>query len=163
MSKIDTILKPLSPEYIGAYLDNGVQLYDILEWILKYTGPANVVVLTFSLSEEFIRKVYYLKQSGQIKDITVILDFKAIQKTEKLIRLAGNVFNRLIYAKTHAKIVLVDGNPIRVCVSGSQNATRGNREESGIITTDLVTYEKFKSEIERIQQNGIQRGTVTQD
>ncbi len=156
-------MQPLSPEYIGAYLDNGIQLYDIIEWILKYSGPANVVVLTFSLSEEFIRKVYQLKQSGQIKDITVILDFKAIQKTEKLIRLAGNVFDRLIYAKTHAKIVLVNGDPIRVCVSGSQNATRGNREESGIITTNLVTYEKFKSQIERIQKNGIQRGTFTQD
>lgn len=156
-------MQPLSPEYIGAYLDNGIQLYDIIEWILKYSGPANVVVLTFSLSEEFIRKVYQLKQSGQIKDITVILDFKAIQKTEKLIRLAGNVFDRLIYAKTHAKIVLVNGDPIRVCVSGSQNATRGNREESGIITTNLVTYEKFKSQIERIQQNGIHRGTFTQD
>ena len=156
-------MQPLSPDYFGAYLDNGIQLYDIIEWILKYSGPANVVVLTFSLSEEFIRKVYQLKQSGQIKDITVILDFKAIQKTEKLIRLAGNVFDRLIYAKTHAKIVLVNGDPIRVCVSGSQNATRGNREESGIITTNLVTYEKFKSQIERIQQNGIQRGTFTQD
>ena len=156
-------MQPLSPEYIGAYLDNGIQLYDIIEWILKYSGPANVVVLTFSLSEEFIRKVYQLKQSGQIKDITVILDFKAIQKTEKLIRLAGNVFDRLIYAKTHAKIVLVNGDPIRVCVSGSQNATRGNREESGIITTNLVTYEKFKSQIERIQKNGVQQGTFTQD
>lgn len=163
MSKIDKIMQPLSPDYIGAYLDNGIQLYDIIEWILKYTGSADVVVLTFSLSEEFIRKVYQLKQSGQIKNITVILDFKAIQKTEKLIRLAGNVFDRLIYAKTHAKIVLVNGDPIRVCVSGSQNATRGNREESGIITTNLVTYEKFKSQIERIQENGIQRGTFTQD
>ena len=163
MSKIDQILKPLSPDYIGAYLEKGIQLYDILEWIVKYTGPAHVIVLTFSLSEEFIRKVYQLKQSGQITEITVILDFKAIQKTEKLIRLAGNIFDRLVYAKTHAKIILVDGENIRVCVSGSQNATRGNREESGIITTDLMTFEKFKSEIERIQQNGIQRGTTQQD
>ena len=161
MSKIDKILKPLSPEYIGAYLDNGLQLYDIIEWILKYTGPANVIVLTFSLSEEFIRKIYQLKLSGQIKEITVILDFKAIQKTEKLVRLANNVFDRLIYAKTHAKILLIDGEPKRVCVSGSQNATRGNREESGIITTDLITFEKFKSEIERIQQNGIYRGNIS--
>jgi hypothetical protein len=160
MSKIENILKPLSPEYIGAYLDKGVQLYDIIEWILNYTGPANVVVLTFSLSEEFIRKVYQLKQSGQIKDISVILDFKAIQKTEKIVRLANNIFDNLVYAKTHAKIVLVSNNKYKVCVSGSQNATRGNREESGIVTTDIITFDKFKSEIERIQQNGIYRGDI---
>lgn len=160
MNKLDNILKPLSPGYLGAYLDNRVQLYDVLEWIVDQTGPAIVIVLTFSVSEEFIRKIFQLKKSGKIKDITVIVDFKAIQKTEKIVRLAGNVFDRLIYSKSHAKILLIESDKMNVCVTGSQNATRGNREESGIVSTDTALITKFKSEIQRLIDNGIQRGTT---
>ena len=158
MSKLNQILKPISPDYIGAYLDKGIQLYDVIEWILQYTGPANITVLTFSIGEEFIRKIYQLKKAGKIESIDVILDFKAIQKTEKLVRLAGNVFNSIEYAKTHAKILLIESDTYEVCVSGSQNATRGNREEGGIITTDVQTVEKLNFEIQRIRKYGIYRG-----
>jgi hypothetical protein len=80
-SNIDNQLKPLSPDYVGAYLGTGIQLYNLLEWALKQTGKADITVLTFSISEEFIRKVWQLKEKGLIQNITVILDFKAIQKT----------------------------------------------------------------------------------
>lgn len=151
-------MKPLSPEYIGAYLDSGVQLYDLLEWILNQTGPAEITVITFSISEEFIRKVHHFQKIGLIAKITVLIDFKAIQKTENLIRFAENTFDEIYYAKTHAKIILVESSKYQVCVIGSQNATRGNREECELVTTDSVVYENLSESINRLKQNAIHRG-----
>ena len=156
--KVNHILKPISPDYVGAYLNTGIQLYDLIEWTLRQTGKASVTVMTFSLSEEFIRKIFLLKKAGLIERITVLLDFKAIQKTQKLVRFAGNVFDDIVYAKTHAKIVLIDSATHKVAISGSQNATRGNREESGIVTTIADTYLQFETEIKRIKEISIRNG-----
>ena len=151
-------MKPLSPDYLGAYLNSGVQLYDLLEWLLKQTGSAEITVITFSISEEFIRKVHMFRKMGLIAKITVLLDFKAIQKTENLIRFAENTFDEIYYAKTHAKIIRIDSPKYQVCVIGSQNATRGNREECELVTTDSVIYENLSESINRLKQNAIYRG-----
>jgi len=156
-------LKPLSPDYIGAYLDSGVQLYDLLEWLLKQTGPAEITVITFSISEEFIRKVHMFRKMGLIAKITVLLDFKAIQKTENLIRFAENTFDEIYYAKTHAKIMLLQSTGYQVCVIGSQNATRGNREECELVTTNPIIYENLLESINRLKQNAVHRGTINQN
>lgn len=82
MNNISEIFKPISPGYIGADLNNKFQLYNLIEWILEQTGPAAVTVVTFSMSEEFIRKMLKLQKSGLLKSCTVMLDFKAVQKTQ---------------------------------------------------------------------------------
>lgn len=41
------MLKPLSEAPVQAYLDNRLQLYDTLEFVLRFTGPAHVAISTF--------------------------------------------------------------------------------------------------------------------
>lgn len=163
MNKVDSILKPLSPDYFGAYLNKDCQLYDIIVWVLNQTGKAEITILTFSISEEFIRKIWMLKKSGLISKISIILDFKAIGKIEALMRFAENVIDEIYLSKTHAKIVLIDSGLYHVSITGSQNCTRGNREESGIITTDDQLFEKLIIEINRLKNCAIHRGGVKQN
>jgi hypothetical protein len=158
LSKVDAILKPLGPDYVGAYLNTGVQLYDLIEWVLQQCGKSDITIMTFSISEEFIRKIWILNEMGLIGKITLILDFKAIQKTQQLARFAQNVFNDIHYSRTHAKVVLIESSTYKVSITGSQNCTRGNREESGIVTTDPEINKKLFTEIQRIKENGIHRG-----
>lgn len=148
-------LHPISPNYVGAYLGKGIQLYNLLEWALLQTGKANITIMTFSISEEFIRKIYQLKNSGLISEISVMIDFKAIQKTRSLEKLAGNVFTEMYYAKTHAKLVLIENSKHQLSIVGSQNFTKGNREESGIITNEQNAFLKYQTEIQRILQTAI--------
>ena len=157
-NNIDNQLKPLSPDYVGAYLGTGIQLYNLLEWTLKQTGKADITVMTFSISEEFIRKVWQLKEKGLIRNITVILDFKAIQKTHNIMRFAGNVFTEMYYAKTHAKLVLIENDLHNISIVGSQNFTRGNREENGIVLNDPSVFVTYKTEIERIKNQSVKYG-----
>ena len=151
-------MKPLSPDYVGAYLNSGVQLYNFIEWILQQTGKSDITIMTFSISEEFIRKMWMLKQMNLIGKITLVTDFKAIQKTQKLVRFAENVFSDIHFSRTHAKVVLIDSPIYRVSITGSQNATRGNRTESGIISTDPEIYKKLETEIQQLIKNEIHRG-----
>lgn len=154
MSKIDEILKPISLRQTQAYVGKYFQLYNVLEWVLKQTGEADVTVVTFSTSEEFIRKVFRLKKDGLISKCEIILDFKASQKTNKLLRFMGNVFDSVRYAKTHAKIILIEPTEKtinNVCISGSQNTTRGNRNESIIISRDPDIYFQLHYGVENIK------------
>lgn len=160
MNRVDTILKPISPDYIGAYLGKSIQLYDLIEWLLLQTGKADITIISFSISEEFIRKIWKLKEMGLIGEIILVLDFKAMQKTQNLIRFASNVFNKMYFSKSHAKIVIIDSSTYQVSITGSQNCTRGNREESGIITTNLQVNQTLQTEVERIIANAIQHGTT---
>ena len=159
MSKVDAILKPIGPDYVGAYLNTGIQLYDLIEWVLLQTGKSDITIVTFSISEEFIRKIWMLKEIGLIGKVTLILDFKAIQKTQQLVRFAENLLSDIHFSKTHAKVVLIHSSTYHVSITGSQNCTRGNREESGIVTTDPQINKKLYAEIQRI----IQRGTNTEN
>ena len=154
MNNINEIFKPISPGYIGADLNNKFQLYNLIEWVLEQTGPADVFVVSFSISEEFIRKMLKLQKSGLIKSCEVVLDFKAVQKTQKIIRFAQYVFNSVSYCKTHAKIVIIETDNLEypgVIITGSQNATRGNRSESTVITTDEQTFYNLKQKVESLK------------
>ena len=164
MHNISDIFKPISPDYIGADLNNKFQLYNLIEWILEQTGPAAVTVVTFSMSEEFIRKMLKLQKSGLLKSCAVILDFKAVQKTQKLIRFAQNVFSSVSYCKTHAKLVLIETDNLEfpgVIITGSQNATRGNRSESTVITPDEETFYNLQLKVESLKSMNYETNSDT--
>lgn len=113
--------------------------------------------MTFSISEQFIRKIWMLKNKELIGKVTVILDFKAVMKTQKLMHFTGNVFLEMYYAKTHAKIVLVENKSHNISITGSQNFTKGNREENGLMMNDFNFFDKYKTEIERIKSEAIKQ------
>ena len=138
MNRISDTFAPIGPDYVGADFSNNYQLYNVLEWVLQQTGKATLHIVTFSVSEEFIRKMLKLKNNGLIEYAEIVLDFKAVQKTQKIVRFSKNVFNQVSYCKTHAKMIIIESqmpNVPYVLITGSQNATRGNRSESIIVTT----------------------------
>ena len=59
-ANIDQILRPLKETPFQAYLSNAVQVADILEWILAQVGVAEVWQTSFSISEEFLRRLFFI-------------------------------------------------------------------------------------------------------
>ena len=84
MKLVNQIIKPLSGTPLQAYLDNRIQLFDIIEKILSETGPAEIYISTFSTSEEFLRRIFKLRQKGLITRATMLTDLKASRKTINL-------------------------------------------------------------------------------
>ena len=134
---MNSILRPLRDTPNQAYLSNAVQVADILEWILQQVGVAEVWQTSFSISEEFLRRLFFICKANKVSRINLVLDHKATNKTLKLWAFITQVIERTYLADNHSKILLVKGdNGTVVSVVTSQNLTRGNRAESAFISTD---------------------------
>lgn len=157
MKIIDEILKPLSTTPLQAYVDNRIQLYDVIEKILKETGPAEIYISTFSTSEEFLRRIYKFRSANLITKAIMLTDLKASKKTMNLYRFVSMVFDQVYLGENHSKVILIHNDQWDVSVCTSQNQTRGNRVESGMISTDKgIYYSLFVSLSQIIQTNTIQ-------
>lgn len=135
MKIVNRLLKPLSDMPLQAYLDNRLQLFDVLEFILLQTGPANVYISTFSTSEEFLRRLFSLRKRDLILHAVLMADLKAAKKTVNLYTFMDTVFDDVYLTENHSKVLLVENDKWMVTVVTSQNQTRGNRTECSIITT----------------------------
>lgn len=140
MKIVNRLLKPLSDMPLQAYLDNRLQLFDVLEFILLQTGPAKVYVSTFSTSEEFLRRLFSLRKRDLILHAVLMADLKAAKKTVNLYTFMDTVFDDVYLTENHSKVLLVENDKWMVTVVTSQNQTRGNRTECSIITTQPDIY-----------------------
>lgn len=122
------------------FMSAGVQIYNIIEWAVKFTGPVDMVNTTFSVAEEFLRAVFRMKRQGLINSAIEVADLKSAAKTLKINNLLRQVFDEVYLAENHSKVVLLSNNDWKVTIITSQNQTRGNRNEAGIISTDPIIY-----------------------
>ena len=153
-ASIDDILKPLDDNPFQAYLSNAVQVADILEWILEQVGPAEIWQTSFSISEEFLRRLFFIKKKGKLQRFNLVLDHKATNKTVKLWSFIVQVVDRTFLADNHSKILLVRSVSGRtVSVVTSQNLTRGNRAESAFISTSPEIFANLYDSVADIIEN----------
>lgn len=153
-ANIDKILRPLKDAPFQAYLSDAVQVADILEWILAQVGIAEVWQTSFSISEEFLRRLFFVSKNKKVSRISLVLDHKATNKTLKLWAFITSVIERTYLADNHSKILLVkseDGDTVSVITS--QNLTRGNRHESAFISTSPEIFANLHAQVNDLISN----------
>lgn len=151
---IGDYLKPLREKPYQAYLSNALQVADILDWVLKQLGKSEVWQTSFSISEEFIRRLYFIEKSGLVSKFNLVLDHKATNKTLKLWAFITQVIDTTYLADNHSKVLLVRSeHGEMVSIITSQNLTRGNRCESAVITTDNDIFNTLHSQIQDLITN----------
>ena len=91
------------------FITDRLQLGEIIEKLTEFTGKADLKIMSFSVGEEFVRKIHMLKKRGRIKRAELFFDFKAAEKTARTNTLTATVFDRVCYCANHAKVVVVDG------------------------------------------------------
>lgn len=144
-SVVSDILSPLAEKSCQAYLSNALQVADILRWVLAQTGPADVRMSSFSISEEFLRRIFFIRKEGLVRSLDIVLDFKATNKTLRLWPFIAQTVENCYLSDNHSKILLVSNEACKVAVVMSQNLTRGNRYESGFITTDAAVFDALSA------------------
>ena len=153
-ANIDQILRPLKETPFQAYLSNAVQVADILEWILGQVGVAEVWQTSFSISEEFLRRLFFICKANKVSRINLVLDHKATNKTLKLWAFITQVIERTYLADNHSKILLVKSEAgDTVSVITSQNLTRGNRHESAFISTSPEIFANLHAQVNDLITN----------
>ena len=151
---IHQILRPLKETPFQAYLSNSVQVADILEWILSQVGIAEVWQTSFSISEEFLRRLFFITKDKKVSRINLVLDHKATNKTLKLWAFITQVIERTYLADNHSKILLVKSEAgDTVSVITSQNLTRGNRHESAFISTSPEIFANLYDQVNDLITN----------
>ena len=122
-SNIDQILRPLKETPFQAYLSNAVQVADILEWILGQVGVAEVWQTSFSISEEFLRRLFFITKDKKVSRINLVLDHKATNKT--LIICIS--FMRRVSAELHSNEPPHQGGQTDARGHGRNGGCRGRR------------------------------------
>ena len=151
---IGDYLKPIREKPYQAYLSNALQVADILDWVLKQLGKSEVWQTSFSISEEFIRRLYFIEKSGLVTKFNLVLDHKATNKTLKLWAFITQVIDTTYLADNHSKVLLAKSERGEmVSIITSQNLTRGNRCESAVITTDEDIFSTLHSQIQDLTTN----------
>lgn len=153
-ASISDYLKPLADTPNQAYLTNALQVADVLEWILQQVGKSKVWQTSFSISEEFLRRLFFIEKGGKVLEFNLVLDHKATNKTLKLWSFICQVMKRTYLADNHSKILLVEseaGDTISVVTS--QNLTRGNRHESTFISTDMAIFAALHGQVTDLIRN----------
>lgn len=142
-----------------AYVDDRLQVADILEWILESrgrrdSGEVTVYQTTFSISDEFLRRLHTIGGRHPECRFEVVIDRKALQKITQLGPMIRNVYDRVYIADNHSKILLVDfGGGDMTAVVTSQNLTRGNRHESAVLSRDRGVTERLMSDYKELIKN----------
>lgn len=144
-------LRPLAVAPSQFFIADDVQVVDLLKWILDQSGPARVRISSFSIADEFLRRLYILrKRSSLITSIQIVLDFKATHKTLSLWPFIRQTVERCYLANNHSKVVLVDNDAFQAVVITSQNLTRGNRFEAAAISTDPAAFAAMSADFDEI-------------
>ncbi len=145
---ISDFLKPIREKPYQAYLSNALQVADVLDWVLQQLGKSEVWQTSFSISEEFIRRLFFIEKSGLVTRFNLVLDHKATNKTLKLWAFITQVISTTYLADNHSKVLLVKSERGEVVsIITSQNLTRGNRSESAIVTTDPELFTTLHAQI----------------
>jgi hypothetical protein len=168
LKRVKELLKPLASAPVQAYFSSEFQLYHLLEFILEETGQSNVILTTFSVSEEFVRKLLQMKESGLIQTLAVIADHRTAVKALRLTLFTNNIAEELLLGNNHAKVILAQNRDWKVSVVTSQNQTRGNRIECGMICTYPEIYDSLLKSIateqtKMIDANAVFEGTTRDD
>ena len=151
---ISDFLQPLRDKPYQAYLSNALQVADVLDWVLQQLGKSEVWQTSFSISEEFIRRLFFIEKSGRVSEFNLVLDHKATNKTLKLWSFMTQVIERTYLTDNHSKILLVQAESgATVSVITSQNLTRGNRHESAFISTDPGIFATLHAEVTDLIDN----------
>lgn len=150
---VDSVLRPLSECPMQAYLSNQLQVANVVEWCLnQMTGQATIRQTSFSISEEFIRRLYHIRQSGKVSDIQLLLDHKATNKTLRLWPFIVQTIDKCFLADNHSKLILIESPDLRVAIITSQNLTRGNRHECAVVTTAPEIYSTLEASFNDLLQ-----------
>ena len=152
-TQISDYLLPLQPNQTQCYLTNTLQVADVVEWTLAQIGKSTIWQTSFSISEEFLRRLYFISKSGNVETIHLLLDFKARQKTLRLWAFLTQVIKHTYLADNHSKVILIQSATMSVAIITSQNLTRGNRHESAIVTTDPLVFGTLHEQIQDLIKN----------
>lgn len=143
------------PGEVCTYWSNGDwSLWELVDYMLKQTGPADIYIATWSISELSARKLVQWMEEGRIKKLIGVVDVRSKNRHPAAFHLSKNIFSEIRVAYCHAKVTVLVGNGQFISINGSANWTENPRLESGVIINSLITAMANINLIEEVVRKG---------
>lgn len=124
-------------------------MHDMLAYILRQTGPADVWITSWTITEEPVRLLLQLLDKGEIRSLKAVFSERVEAMNPSAYQLAR--FNLQVkLTKIHAKCIVVLNDEWGVTVGGSANFTRNPRIEKYIICTHREAAEHERQWIDQV-------------
>lgn len=126
----------LQPDQAAMYYTRGAwSMHELLAaLIMRKTGPAAVSIATWTITEDPARQIAALKHDCLISHLSVVIDYRIKHKHPKPFQLLQGVSDRLCFAKSHAKVTIIQNEDWSISIIGSANYSRNPRLEMGYIS-----------------------------
>ena len=119
----------------------------LIFWILEQTGPAEIILSTYSISPKMLQAIMNRREKGIIRDIRFIIDNRVRSLSPKPFALLVSNFDYRCIS-IHAKVACIWNENWNISIVSSQNATDNPKWERGTIFTDKEIFEFDKTVLE---------------
>ncbi len=132
---------------------------NMLRQIVAMAGKgAKVTVLSYSVTDGWLRQLMKLKEEMEVEKVTVILDRDVMIRHRQLLNQLQNVADEIFLSDSHAKAYIAQGKEYEVAVITSANATQNYRNEC-IYTTDRpAEIQRLKDDVGTILRQSFRIG-----
>lgn len=132
---------------------------NMLRQIVAMVGKgAKVTVLSYSVTDGWLRQLMKLKEEMEIEKVTVILDRDVMIRHRQLLNQLLNVADEIFLSDSHAKAYIAQGKEYEVAVITSANATQNYRNECFYTTDRPAEIQRLKDDVGTILRQSFRIG-----
>lgn len=137
------------------FSDGEFSMHELFEHILIQTGPADVSISSFSITEVAVRTFFRLAESGTITQMRCLFDLGVKRHKLDLLFFSINVVSSISLSKNHSKMILISNAQWFVAIISSANFNINDKKEVGIISTDRDIFLQCFSKYNQWFESGL--------
>lgn len=131
----------------------------MLRQIVAMVGKScEITVLSYSVTDGWLRQLIKLKEEMEIAKITIILDRDVMIRHRQLLNQLESVADEIYLSDSHAKAYLAVGKQYELAVITSANATQNYRNECFYTTDRPQELQQIKADVGEILRQAFRIG-----
>ncbi|RYC69793.1 MULTISPECIES: hypothetical protein [Spirosoma] len=132
---VDAVWPPLEAGHSYHYASAGLwSMHDLLFHLLRQTGPADVWIATWSMTEDAVRMLVQGLEAGVIRRLRLLIDGRVTRRNPSAYAFVKAHAEKTAVSVCHAKVTVIRNEAWSMAVNGSPNYTNNPRIESGVVT-----------------------------
>lgn len=152
---LDSAIGKIEPGQTIHFVTAGAwSLHDLLAYVLRQTGPADVDCFTFSWGPDATRTALELLRNGRIRKLRIALHDLMKKWTVTAMQIMQNHAEKIALLPLHAKGFLVSNDDWKLSVISSANFSLNHSIEAGVITTDAAVFGMHKIWLDKVFDKG---------
>jgi hypothetical protein len=150
LSKVNDRIKDVipvpAPGECQIYFSGGRwSMHDLINYFIKITGPCQVYITTYAISDKAATTLINLFDAGLIKEFYCILDSRIKVRNPNVLSLMNHKFANIKQCNCHAKVTVLQNENWNIAIIGSANHSNNPRIEVGTIFNDIVAADFCKN------------------